>query len=758
MGSPADETKCPGCGAGLAPDAVICVKCGLNTVTGKRFRSPGPAGSMPDSTRRLVAVAIAAIVVAFVAVGGFMWHGDRIERMAFGEAIRQAQAEKSTDKGVWILEAIVGRYPGSPYAGEATALLQKLKEQRVLQPSSNSGNGLDGIKAMLHAVILPEIEFRQAKLDDIVAFLNSAFREASGPHGKSVNLVLVSPSGRTAVPTVTMVGRKMTFDTLLDLVAEAAGYSYKADGDTITLRPNGQPPSSPVLGDTADTAAMRQLLSSFVIPEVDFRQADIHDIVDFIGMAYHQANPTGATANIVLIPHTVTGAPATIPEITMAAEAMPFATVLDIVSKVGGCTWTAAGNTVIIRPAAPGTADNTAFTDSNAQFSWGNVQFHGWAGPTNYQEAVRWYRKAAEQGHPEAQFFLGHCLFTGKGIDQNRAEAVSWWRRAADGSNTSARTCLGACYVIGTGVPQDQAKGMAMIRAGAEDGDDEAQHMLGLTFYSRGPTTNIEETLYWLEESAGQGNDDALADLIAVKKQLAKKAFDLLGTRKNDPRFAADSNLVRVANAVVKMKDRTVFPTDEECDDLLESCDRLLDGDLQDEMRLAVIGSQKLFEHEQEMMAKGYRRYAGVFMDKESIAMADRSAKERVRMAAEWQTRRGQEEVQSTRRVIREFSTRKAADEHAKALRNQNHSGNRGPRYFVQRSGRYWTVYAEDEQAGPTYAAYNRGSPGTATVRYIGKGTPEYNDYMRNTFGNRVGVTRNAGAFGPIINPDGINW
>lgn len=38
----ANERACPGCEAGLGPDAVICTKCGLNLTTGRRVTDPAP--------------------------------------------------------------------------------------------------------------------------------------------------------------------------------------------------------------------------------------------------------------------------------------------------------------------------------------------------------------------------------------------------------------------------------------------------------------------------------------------------------------------------------------------------------------------------------------------------------------------------------------------------------------------------------------------------------------------------------------------
>ena len=46
-------------------------------------------------------------------------------------------------------------------------------------------------------------------------------------------------------------------------------------------------------------------------------------------------------------------------------------------------------------------------------------------------EAVRWYRRAAEQGHPAAQYELGSAYFNGYGVEQDAVNAVMWSGSAA---------------------------------------------------------------------------------------------------------------------------------------------------------------------------------------------------------------------------------------------------------------------------------------------------------------------------------------
>jgi uncharacterized protein len=51
--------------------------------------------------------------------------------------------------------------------------------------------------------------------------------------------------------------------------------------------------------------------------------------------------------------------------------------------------------------------------------------------PQNYTEAVKWYRKAAEQGNADAQSNLGLMYYNGYGVPQDYVQAHTWFNLAA---------------------------------------------------------------------------------------------------------------------------------------------------------------------------------------------------------------------------------------------------------------------------------------------------------------------------------------
>ena len=73
----------------------------------------------------------------------------------------------------------------------------------------------------------------------------------------------------------------------------------------------------------------------------------------------------------------------------------------------------------------------------------------------NFEEAAKWFRKAADQGDANAQDVLGATYAEGLGVAQDHAEAVKWYRKAADQGVASAQNALGRMYANGEGVAQD---------------------------------------------------------------------------------------------------------------------------------------------------------------------------------------------------------------------------------------------------------------------------------------------------------------
>jgi TPR repeat protein len=108
---------------------------------------------------------------------------------------------------------------------------------------------------------------------------------------------------------------------------------------------------------------------------------------------------------------------------------------------------------------------------AKAQFDLGVSYRFGQGVSQSYDEAVKWYRKAAEQGYAKAQFNLGVCYDTGRGVPQNYMEAVKWYRKAAVQGHAKAQFNLGVSYKYGQGVTRDYVESYAWLSLSAAGGE-----------------------------------------------------------------------------------------------------------------------------------------------------------------------------------------------------------------------------------------------------------------------------------------------
>ena len=96
----------------------------------------------------------------------------------------------------------------------------------------------------------------------------------------------------------------------------------------------------------------------------------------------------------------------------------------------------------------------------------------------NYQEAVYWYRQAADKGSAAAQYTLGFMYHDGRGLKQSYPEAVKWFIKAAEQEYPPAQTALGIMYLHGVGVAQDTDEAVKLLSKAAEQGYEHAQEVL----------------------------------------------------------------------------------------------------------------------------------------------------------------------------------------------------------------------------------------------------------------------------------------
>jgi hypothetical protein len=156
---------------------------------------------------------------------------------------------------------------------------------------------------------------------------------------------------------------------------------------------------------------------------------------------------------------------------------------------------------------------------AKAQYDLGNAYENGDGVPQDATEAVSWYRKAADQGDPDAQTSLGYMYHIGKGVQKDATEAVSWYRKAADQGNVLAQCNLGTMYENGDGVQKDDTEAVSWFRKAAEQGYAEGEFNLGANYASGdGVPKDDAQALSWYQKAADQGYEIAKAVVANIQR------------------------------------------------------------------------------------------------------------------------------------------------------------------------------------------------------------------------------------------------
>ncbi len=127
--------------------------------------------------------------------------------------------------------------------------------------------------------------------------------------------------------------------------------------------------------------------------------------------------------------------------------------------------------------------------------------------------ALRWLRKAAEAGHPNAQFNLGAVFDEGDavaGVRADPAAAFRWYRRAAKSGSERGQVLTGFCYWKGIGIKRDVSQARFWFEKAASAGQSDAQFMLGyLDETGDDAAPDLAKALEWYRLAAAQGGPKA---------------------------------------------------------------------------------------------------------------------------------------------------------------------------------------------------------------------------------------------------------
>ena len=149
-----------------------------------------------------------------------------------------------------------------------------------------------------------------------------------------------------------------------------------------------------------------------------------------------------------------------------------------------------------------------------AQDSLGSMYLYGNGVEQDFETAAYWIIKAAEQGHVPAQDRLAFMYLRGEGVELDFETAALWTAKAAEQGHVLAQNRLASMYQYGLGVKQDLEKAADWFAKAAEQSDAKAQSNLGLMYlYGDGVEKSLEKAVLWMMRAAEQDYAPALSSL-----------------------------------------------------------------------------------------------------------------------------------------------------------------------------------------------------------------------------------------------------
>ena len=200
----------------------------------------------------------------------------------------------------------------------------------------------------------------------------------------------------------------------------------------------------------------------------------------------------------------------------------------------------------------------------------------------DFEQAVLFFRIAAEQGDAKAQVTLAACYANGDGVERDLTAAAAWaqkaadqglevatetlefikrkmvdeafaagtacyekgdyaqavqhFRTAAESGDATAQFNLAVFYEQGEGVEQDQAEAVHWYLKAADQGNAKAQYNLAICYgRGEGVEKNLDTAITWAERAHEQGLEDAEEFLFALKlKREAAKPHFLIAAERGD--------------------------------------------------------------------------------------------------------------------------------------------------------------------------------------------------------------------------------
>ena len=170
---------------------------------------------------------------------------------------------------------------------------------------------------------------------------------------------------------------------------------------------------------------------------------------------------------------------------------------------------------------------NSNPTNAQEQYELGEKYEKGDGVFKDLSDALKWYTKAAEQGHADSLYKLSYIHLGlnsigtreyGWNVEINKEQARRFLLKAVERGSVRAMSSLAATIYLGNtgdyGFAEDHEKSAYWYEKAAELGDAYSQYRTGKNYYHGSAVKkDLEKARYWITLAAKQGHKDAQEDI-----------------------------------------------------------------------------------------------------------------------------------------------------------------------------------------------------------------------------------------------------
>ena len=122
---------------------------------------------------------------------------------------------------------------------------------------------------------------------------------------------------------------------------------------------------------------------------------------------------------------------------------------------------------------------NSTDKDAVVDYYLARMRLYGYGQLKNNALAMRYFKQAAEKGYLPAQHIMGSYTLL---QDKSPEQALAWFKKAAEANDIQAQMFCAAAYLYGVGVKKNSEIAKRYYIAAAKNGDSVAQYTLANDF------------------------------------------------------------------------------------------------------------------------------------------------------------------------------------------------------------------------------------------------------------------------------------